>query len=118
MGSARPARQRTPILRAEHIRLIPDRQALVVAENAPPIIARLRRCVDGRAGKALLARQRAARGKVGQARNTTVELDERTRHAVQYAHQHRLHSPAPRTTGSDDAGSGSAPSSAGKAWSW
>ncbi len=108
-----------PILRPEHIRLIPDRQALVVAENAPPIIARLRRCVDGHGGKALLARQRAARNKVGQVRNTTVGLDERTQHAVQYAHQHRLHSPAPHTTsGPDEAPSRSAAADAGKAWSW
>ncbi len=107
-----------PILRPEHIRLIPDRQALVVAENAPPVIARLRRCVDGRDGKALLARQRAARDKVGQVRSATVDLDRRTEHAVQYAHQHRLHSPTPQATSANDAGSRPAPADAGKTWSW
>ena len=70
------------------------RQALVVAENAPPLIAQLRRCVDGRSGRALLEQQRAARARVGAAREDLIDLSRRTASAVSYAQQHRL-SPTP-----------------------
>lgn len=56
----------TPILRPEQLRLIPERQALVVAENAPPIIARLHRCLDGRAGRQLAAELQQARATAAQ----------------------------------------------------
>ena len=42
-----------PVLRPEEIRRLPERHALVVAENARPFVARLSRCIDGRQGKAL-----------------------------------------------------------------
>ena len=50
-----------PILRPEEIRQLPERQALVVSENARPLIAKLHRCIDGKPGKALLAAQRRPR---------------------------------------------------------
>ncbi|HEY3409007.1 MAG TPA: TraM recognition domain-containing protein [Propionicimonas sp.] len=49
------------ILRPEEVRQLPERQALVVAENTSPIIAKLTRSIDGKAGRALLAQQREAR---------------------------------------------------------
>jgi type IV secretion system protein VirD4 len=49
------------ILRPGDIRRIRERHALVIAGAAPPIIARLRRCVDGRDGRLLLAEQAEAR---------------------------------------------------------
>jgi type IV secretion system protein VirD4 len=49
------------ILRPEEIRQLPERQALVLAENGKPIIARLARCIDGKAGRRLLADQRQLR---------------------------------------------------------
>lgn len=52
-----------PVLRPEEIRQLPDRHALVVAENAKPFIARLTRCIDGRAGRRLLRAQAAARSR-------------------------------------------------------
>jgi type IV secretion system protein VirD4 len=52
-----------PILRPEELRQLPERHALVVAENARPFIARLSRCTDGRAGRALLNAQAAARSR-------------------------------------------------------
>jgi len=79
-----------PVLRPEHIRLIPERQALVVAENAPPILAKLRRCVDGRAGKALLQRLAAARTQVAVDRHAQADPAERTAAALAYAHAHGL----------------------------
>ncbi len=57
-----------PVLRGEDIRQLPPGRALVVAENAPPLIARLERCLTGRAGHALLAAQAAARSRVAAAR--------------------------------------------------
>jgi hypothetical protein len=79
-----------PVLRPEHIRLIPDQHALVVAENAPPILAQLRRCVDGPAGAALQQRQHTAREIVHQAREAEIDPDVRTADAVRYAHTHQL----------------------------
>ncbi len=51
----------TPVLRPEEIRQLPDRHALVVAESARPIVARLTRCIDGREGRRLLSEQATAR---------------------------------------------------------
>lgn len=50
-----------PVLRPEEIRQLPERHALVVAENVAPFIARLARCLDGRAGRSLLAAQERSR---------------------------------------------------------
>jgi type IV secretion system protein VirD4 len=49
------------ILRPEEIRRLKERQALVLAENGKPVIARLARCIDGKAGRRLLADQRQLR---------------------------------------------------------
>lgn len=50
-----------PVLRPEELRQLPERHALVVAENAKPFVARLERCIDGRSGRALLRAQEQAR---------------------------------------------------------
>jgi type IV secretion system protein VirD4 len=50
-----------PVLRPEEIRELPERHALVIAENARPFVARLSRCVDGRSGRELLRDQETAR---------------------------------------------------------
>ena len=50
-----------PVLRPEEIRQLPERHALVVAENVAPFIARLTRCLDGRTGRSLLAAQERSR---------------------------------------------------------
>jgi type IV secretion system protein VirD4 len=50
-----------PILRPEEIRQLPERHALVVAENTRPILARLTRCIDGQPGRQLLDQQETAR---------------------------------------------------------
>ena len=46
-----------PILRPEDIRRLPERHALVVAENGQPLIARLQRSIDGATGRQLLTQQ-------------------------------------------------------------
>ena len=49
------------ILRPEEVRRLPEGQALVIAENGRPILARLHRSIDGRTGRALLADQQRLR---------------------------------------------------------
>lgn len=74
-----------PVLRPEQIRLLPERQALVVAENAAPLIAGLRRCIDGKVGRALLAELDRARETVIAARQEEVDLSTRTQLALDYS---------------------------------
>jgi type IV secretory pathway TraG/TraD family ATPase VirD4 len=90
VGLSRSAED-TPILRPEQLRLIRNRHALVVAENAPPILARLQRCLDGRSGRTLRADLLAARDEMAAARRTEPDLGSRTSAAVRYAHTHHLH---------------------------
>lgn len=71
-----------PILRGEEIRQLPERQALVIAENSKPIIAKLTRCLDGTPGRTLLERQRAARERVAAARHCQVSADARATAAL------------------------------------
>ncbi|MCU1613191.1 MAG: Type secretory pathway VirD4 component-like [Frankiales bacterium] len=78
------------VLRPGDIRRIPERHALVIAGTAPPIIARLRRCLDGKDGDRLKAELDAARARVTRARPDTVDVHERTAAALAYAHDHRL----------------------------
>jgi type IV secretion system protein VirD4 len=49
------------ILRPEEVRQLPEKHALIVAENSKPIIARLTRCIDGKTGQTLLYQQRELR---------------------------------------------------------
>jgi len=76
-----------PILRPEEIRLLPERHALVIAENAKPLIAKLTRCIDGKAGRALLGAQAAAKARVGAARGRQAPMFARTTAAVETAHR-------------------------------
>lgn len=62
-----------PVLRPEEIRQLPDRCALVIAENAPPFIAKLSRCIDGRRGQALLQAQAAARQTLARVHEPAIE---------------------------------------------
>jgi type IV secretion system protein VirD4 len=91
-----------PILRPEEIRQLPERQALVIAENARPLIAKLTRCIDGPRGRALLAAQAAARDRVTSARQASQSLAARTAEAVHLSRELELHpsdSPFTRTGG-------------------
>jgi type IV secretion system protein VirD4 len=71
-----------PILTGAEIRHLPDRHALVVAENGKPMIARLARATDGKHGRALLHAQDAARRRVEAARRRTVDPGARATTAV------------------------------------
>jgi type IV secretion system protein VirD4 len=70
-----------PVLRPEEVRQFPERQALVIAENGKPVIARLHRCIDGRAGRKLLADQRALRAHLA-AKRQPASAVERTEAAL------------------------------------
>jgi len=78
MGGRTVSGEDIPVLRPEHIRELPERQALVIAENGRPIIARLSRCIDGRQGRRLLAEQRLARARVAEAQALEPDLGRRT----------------------------------------
>ncbi len=79
-----------PILRPEEIRLLPERHALIVAENAKPLIARLARCVDGKTGRRLLDAQAAAKANVTAARGRQQPVFARTTAAVAASRQLNL----------------------------
>jgi len=86
-----------PILRPEEIRQIPDRHALVVAENGRPIIARLSRCIDGKDGRRLLTDQARARDELATARRTGTTPAARAADALAEARRRGL---APESTDS------------------
>jgi type IV secretion system protein VirD4 len=54
------------ILRPEEVRQLQERYALVLAENGKPIMARLARCIDGKAGRRLLADQKRLRAQLAE----------------------------------------------------
>jgi type IV secretion system protein VirD4 len=86
-----------PILRPEEIRQIPDRHALVVAENGRPIIARLGRGIDGKDGRRLLRDQARARDELATARRTGAAPAARAADALAEARRRGL---APESTDS------------------
>jgi len=78
------------ILRPEEIRQLPERHALVVAENTPPIIVRLRRCIDGKPGKSLLAQKAGVRRRVAAHHASQPSQDARAIAALAAARKHAL----------------------------
>ncbi len=79
-----------PILRPEEIRQLPERHALVIAENTPPILAKLHRCIDGTPGRRLLEEQRVLRGELGERRRAQPGQGARAVAALAAARQHAL----------------------------
>ncbi len=77
-----------PILRPEEIRQLPDKRALVIAENAKPIIASLHRCIDGRDGQRLLDQQRELRAELAEGRQSQPDIRTRTAAALTEAKRH------------------------------
>lgn len=65
------------ILRPEEVRQLPEKHALVVAENSKPIIARLTRCIDGKTGRHLLAQQREKRQELQVGRDQAISSEAR-----------------------------------------
>jgi len=79
-----------PILRPEEIRQLPERQALVVAENGRPIIAKLTRCIDGKTGSLLLQQQERLRRQIAPNGRTTTSADNRLAAAMVEARRRGL----------------------------
>jgi type IV secretion system protein VirD4 len=61
-----------PILTSGEIRRLPEGQALVIAENGKPIIARLHRCIEGHRGRQLLADQKRLRNQLNESQRLVV----------------------------------------------
>ena len=78
------------VMRPEEIRELPERRALVIAENGRPIIARLRRCIEGRSGERLLAEQAAMRSQIGAAQQRRIDPAARLTAALVEAQRHGL----------------------------
>lgn len=53
-----------------------------MAENGKPIIARLTRCIDGKPGAQLLARQEQVRSRLADARREVIPAEARTAAAL------------------------------------
>jgi type IV secretion system protein VirD4 len=73
------------IIRPEEIRRLPERHALVIAENGKPIIAQLSRCIDGRKGAQLLAGQQRLRAELADRHSATATPDARAAAALMEA---------------------------------
>jgi type IV secretion system protein VirD4 len=70
------------IIRPEEIRRLPERHALVIAENGKPIIARLSRCIDGRKGARLLAGQQHLRAELAKRHSAASSAEARAAAAL------------------------------------
>ncbi|PKQ24863.1 MAG: hypothetical protein CVT65_00640 [Actinobacteria bacterium HGW-Actinobacteria-5] len=70
------------ILRPEEVRQIPEKHALVVAENSKPIIAKLSRCIEGRAGEQIRSQQQDARRRLHDRRTHTIASEARAVAAI------------------------------------
>ncbi len=70
------------ILRPEEVRQIPEKHALVVAENSKPIIAKLSRCIEGRAGEHLRIQQQDVRRRLHDRRTHTIASEARAVAAI------------------------------------
>lgn len=71
-----------PVITASEIRELPERQALLIAANHKPIIATLHRCIDGRAGRQLLADQAQLRARIARDTPPTITPEARTTAAL------------------------------------
>ena len=78
------------VLRPEEVRQLPERNALVVAENGKPIIAKLSRCVDGKGGQRLLAEQWTLRDRITTRRHMVITPEARATAALVEARRQGL----------------------------
>jgi type IV secretion system protein VirD4 len=64
LGGRQMSAEDIAILTPAEVRQLKERHALVLAENGAPIVAKLHRCIDGKAGRALLTAKDMLRAKV------------------------------------------------------
>ncbi len=79
-----------PVLRPDEVRQLPERQALVIAENGKPVIAKLHRCIDGKPGRALLDGQRRLRDQLTSNCQAQLPASEHAEAALAEAGRHNL----------------------------
>ena len=94
--SSQTSYQDVPTLRPHEIGRIAARHAVVLAETAPALIARLRRVTHGKAGTALRAELDRARAHVTTQRGVQPSRTDRTAAALSAAHERGLHVDAAR----------------------
>ncbi len=108
-GSRTSSWEKEPVIEPAAIRRIPERQALVIADDAAPIIAKLHRCLDGKAGNALLEQQEQVRGQVSDARTARQQATITDAEARAWAQAHGFGIEPPATgAGSDSTASSTA----------
>lgn len=90
MGGRTTSGDDIPVLRPEEIRQLPERHALLIAENAKPILTRLRRCIDGKTGAQLLAQQADARAQLADRHEAVVSPEARRLAAIAEARRRGL----------------------------
>ncbi len=78
------------ILTAAEVRQLKERHALVLSENGAPIIAKLRRCIDGKDGRQLLGQQARLRETVAADRRRSVTPEARAMAALVEARRRGL----------------------------
>ena len=81
------------ILRPEEVRQIPEKHALVVAEASKPIIAKLSRCIEGRAGEQLRSQQQEVRRQLNDCHSHTIASEARAVAAIAACREHGLDVP-------------------------
>lgn len=82
MGGRQMSGEDIAILTPAEIRQLEERHALVLAENGAPIIAKLHRCIDGKAGRALLGGKDAMRAAMAADRRRQFSPDARAAAAL------------------------------------
>ena len=95
--------QDVPAVRAEQIRAIPERQALVLTDRSHPILADLHRSIDGPRGRQLMdnQRRRQADDAAQPEQGSPVHADALTNSAVATARSLHLHSGTTTVDGND-----------------
>lgn len=106
------------VLRPGDIRRIPRRHALVISGTAPPIVAKLSRCIDGKNGAALQQEAAQMREHVAASRTAISPLHQRTSEAVSYARDHHLAGPSARSMGDSPQAASPVIVHVPKGWLW
>ena len=90
MGGRQMSAEDIAIMTPAEVRQLKERHVLVLAENGAPIIARCHRCIDGKAGKQLLADKDQLRRKTGVDRRHQIAPQARAMAALVEARRHGL----------------------------
>lgn len=90
MGGRQVSADDISILTPAEVRQLKERHVLVLSENGAPIIARLRRCIDGKQGRQLLKDQAQLRTAVASDRQYAIAPDARATAALVEARRRGL----------------------------